>query len=56
MDLNDLRSLATLSMFLAFIGIVVYAWNSRRRGEFDSAAQVPLLDDGTGPDPTGEKA
>ena len=45
MELNDLRSGITLLSFLAFIGIVVWAWSARRREDFDRAAQLALQDD-----------
>jgi cytochrome c oxidase cbb3-type subunit 4 len=44
MDLNDLRSLTTVLMFVAFIGIVVWAWAGKRRDSFDAAAQLPFID------------
>jgi cytochrome c oxidase cbb3-type subunit 4 len=45
MDLNTLRSLATVSAFLAFLAIVVWAMAGRRKADFDAAAQLPLADD-----------
>lgn len=45
MDINDLRSLTTLFMFVVFIGIVVWAWASRRQAGFSDAAQLPFMDD-----------
>ncbi len=44
MDVNDLRSLTTLFMFVVFIGIVVWAWASRRQAGFDDAAQLPFVE------------
>ena len=44
MDVNDLRSVATLLMFLLFVGIVVWALAGKRRAGFDEAAQLPLVD------------
>lgn len=41
-DLNTLRSVITLISLLLFIGIVLWAWNSRRRVAFDEAAQLPF--------------
>lgn len=55
MDLNDLRSVATVLLLLAFIGIAVWAWSARRKSDFDDAARVPLLDDASGAPPIGEK-
>ncbi len=45
MSTGDLQSLLTLTAFVAFIGIVVWAWSSRRSGEFREAAAIPLRDD-----------
>ena len=45
MDLNDLRSLATVLMFLLFVGIVVWAWSRKRVGDFASAQQLPFEGD-----------
>jgi cytochrome c oxidase cbb3-type subunit IV len=42
MDVNDLRSAITLLSFVLFIGLVVWAWSSRRRKAFDEAAQLPF--------------
>lgn len=45
MDINDLRSILTVLMFLAFIGIVWWAFSSRRKDTYDAAARIPLEDD-----------
>ncbi len=45
MDINDLRSIVTLVSFLAFVGIVVWAWSKRNQASFDEAAQLPFKDD-----------
>ncbi len=42
MDINVLRSIVTVVTFVAFIGIVVWAWSSRNRADFDEAAQLPF--------------
>ena len=44
MDVNDLRSVTTLFMFLVFVGIVVWALAGKRRAGFDEAAQLPFAD------------
>ena len=44
MDVNVLRSVTTLFMFLVFIGIVFWAMAGRRQADFDAAAQLPFLD------------
>lgn len=45
MDINDLRSVFTMLVFLAFIGIVAWAYSSKRKQAFDEAANLPLDDD-----------
>ncbi len=45
MDINDLRSIVTVLAFLAFIGIVAWAWSGRRRSAFDEAANLPFSED-----------
>jgi cytochrome c oxidase cbb3-type subunit 4 len=42
MDINTLRSIVTVLAFLAFIGIVVWAWSWRNQASFDEAAQLPF--------------
>ena len=43
-----LRSSITVVLFAAFIALWIWAWSSRRRDEFDSAAQL-VFDDGVPP-------
>ena len=45
MDVNDLRVAVTALSFLAFIGIVVWAWQRRNLARFDEAAQLPFVDE-----------
>ncbi len=45
MDINDLRSLGTVLAFLAFIGIVAWAWSGKRKQSYEEAARLPLEDD-----------
>jgi cytochrome c oxidase cbb3-type subunit 4 len=45
MDINDMRAVSTLLAFIAFIGIVWWAWRGRSRKGFDEAAQLPFADD-----------
>ncbi len=45
----------TVLMFVLFIGIVVWAWSSRRKTRFDAAARLPLEDEESIPvDASGE--
>ena len=39
-----LSSAVTIVWFLTFIALCVWAWSSRRRRDFDAAAQLPLED------------
>ena len=39
------NSILTLVLFLIFIGIVIWAWSSKRKKQFDEAARLPLDDD-----------
>jgi len=41
-DINTLRSLATVVSFLVFIGILVWAFARRNRDGFDEAANIPF--------------
>ncbi len=45
MDVNDLRIAVTVLSFIAFIGIVVWAWSRRNAARFDEAAQLPFIDE-----------
>jgi cytochrome c oxidase cbb3-type subunit 4 len=45
MDINILRSIFTVVIFVAFIAIWVWAWSKKRKTEFDEAANLPFADD-----------
>ncbi len=45
MEINDMRSVITLLAFIAFIGIVLWAYHGKSRRGFDEAAQIPFADD-----------
>ena len=45
MDVIDLRVIITVVSFIAFLGIVFWAYNSRRQSGFDEAALLPFADD-----------
>jgi cytochrome c oxidase cbb3-type subunit 4 len=45
MDVNDLRAVITVVSLGLFIGIVWWAWSSRRKKDFDEAARLALDDD-----------
>ena len=44
MDVNALRITVTLLSFVAFIGIVAFAWSRQNRAAFSEAAQLPFVD------------
>lgn len=48
MELEGLRSMMTVIAFTTFIGIVVWAWSARKRGDFDAAARSILAEDDGG--------
>jgi len=56
MELNDLRSWVTVMLFIAFVGIVVWAYSRSRRDAFDDAALLPLADDGSGVDRVAQRS
>jgi cytochrome c oxidase cbb3-type subunit 4 len=45
MDINTLRAGITVVALITFLGIVAWAWSSRRRADFDAAARLPLDED-----------
>lgn len=46
MDLVTLRSIFTVLVFAAFIGVWIWAWSSKRKQAFDEAANLPFAEDG----------
>ena len=45
MDINTIRVVITVAAMLAFMGIVVWAYSSRRKADFDAAARLPFEED-----------
>ncbi|MEP5766595.1 MAG: cbb3-type cytochrome c oxidase subunit 3 [Halieaceae bacterium] len=45
MDINTLRGLSTLLLLIAFLGLVFWAYSSRRKKDFEEAANLPFADD-----------
>lgn len=45
MDINTLRGLATVFALIAFVSVCLWAYSSRRKKDFDSAANLPFADD-----------
>jgi cytochrome c oxidase cbb3-type subunit 4 len=44
-DINTLRGLSTLLLLVAFMGLVFWAYSSKRKKGFDEAAQLPFADE-----------
>jgi cytochrome c oxidase cbb3-type subunit 4 len=45
MDIGTLRGLGTALVLIAFIGVTLWAYSSRRKKDFDEAANLPFADD-----------
>lgn len=45
MDINVVRGVITALSLVCFIGIVVWAYSSQRKGRFEEAANLPFADD-----------
>jgi cytochrome c oxidase cbb3-type subunit 4 len=45
MDINTIRSAITVAALITFLGIVAWAWSSRRRADFEAASRLPLDED-----------
>jgi cytochrome c oxidase cbb3-type subunit 4 len=42
MDINDMRVVIAVLAFVAFMGIVVWAYSKKRKRDFDEAAMLPF--------------
>ncbi|MCW3148225.1 cbb3-type cytochrome c oxidase subunit 3 [Stutzerimonas stutzeri] len=47
MEIGTLRGLGTILVFVAFVGVVLWAYSSKRKNSFDEAANLPFADDET---------
>lgn len=45
LDVNTLRSIATVVSFLVFLGILAWAYSRRRQADFSEAANLPFEQD-----------
>ena len=43
--LTDIRSAVTVISMLTFIGIVIWAYSSSRKADFDEAARLPFAEE-----------
>ena len=42
LDINILRSIVTVSLFVLFIALIIWAWSKDRKQEFEEAANIPF--------------
>ncbi len=45
MDINTLRGLSTILVMIVFVGICLWAFNSKKKKDFDDASNLPFQDD-----------
>jgi cytochrome c oxidase cbb3-type subunit 4 len=45
MDIGTLRGLGTLLVMVAFVGLLLWAYSSKRKSAFDEAANLPFADE-----------
>ena len=45
LDINTLRSAATVVSLIVFVGIIAWAWSSRNAADFEQAAKLPFAQD-----------
>jgi cytochrome c oxidase cbb3-type subunit 4 len=45
MDINVLRSIATVTSFAFFVGVLFWAFSRRNAAGFNEAAQLPFMDE-----------
>lgn len=56
MDIQDLRGLGTLVVAIAFIGLSLWVFSSRRNVDFAQARLAPFADEPLPPGVTGQPA
>lgn len=45
MDINTLRGLSVIFVFIAFMGVCWWAFSPKRKKKFEEAANLPFADD-----------
>ena len=45
MDINELRTIATVGSFILFVTILVWSWTKRNSQDFKEAANLPFLEE-----------
>ncbi len=56
MDINDLRSAVTVTLFVLFLALVAYTWSRKRKHEYDEAAMLPFAEEQPPAESRGEKS
>lgn len=49
MDIGMLRGLGTIVVFVAFIGLLFWAYSAKRKNSFEEAANLPFADEASAP-------
>lgn len=47
MDMNTFRGIFTLVLMAVFISLIIWAYSSKRKKDFDEAAGLPFADEET---------
>ena len=55
MDVSLIQSIWTVVVLVLFVGIVIWAWSSKRKQEFDEAANIPFHEDDTPTEKTSKE-
>ena len=55
MDTSLIQSVWTLVVLVLFVGIVIWAWSSKRKQDFDEAANIPFHEDDTSAEKTSKE-
>ena len=45
MDINVFRAVVLITLMISFVGLWVWAWNSKRKPAFHEASMLPLEED-----------
>jgi len=45
MDINELRTIATVGSFILFVTILIWTWAKRNSRDFKEAANLPFVED-----------
>ncbi|MBU2704529.1 CcoQ/FixQ family Cbb3-type cytochrome c oxidase assembly chaperone [Zooshikella marina] len=55
MDINTLRGLATVFAMIAFLAVCFWAYSSKRKKQFDEAANLPFADELASPNSANQE-